>query len=690
MALSALDPGGMQLARGVHFFVVSVAAGGFCYLTGGWLGVPDNLIFAVMGGAVALNAFIFTPPGTRRSEAIAFAKNVVVAIVVFGTGVFVGWHEIGFGEVPIESVWVLVIALGLYLRRYGPIATQYGLMITLMFMFMTLVNPTREEALWLVLSAVLAGAVGLLVQRTLWRPSALAVLTREIVRFQQAIAAEVNACRSSYSDLTPHWAKRAWDMLSRACERALAENPAERPRLQQINSTGLRSLMALKVVTEAVDNSHDDPPGDTEQRDFDRMYADATALLNAPSGPGPERAEAFANDARAARDDLIGDTGLPRVDKFHWVRQVLGLSRLIKTAEDMRVTASAFGQPWQEAAQNPASTPSSKKDGAAMGWRLAVQGAVAAGISVAIGLTFQLDHAYWATMTVFIVLSASLGATIKRTVERAIGTAIGVLIAIGLQPAVGDNVTVQIVLVGVAALPIFVLIERHYMVTAALIGFIVVLALHLIEGVGIAGMEARLYQTAMGASLALLASWLLFPIRAKDHVRPVVTNLLADCDAAIASAKAGDKVVKVSLAQLNGDSQTLTGELIGLNSERFILRHHSLDSSQLQAHADAIVGYAALYISTVRTLQGFTLPQRIRDLEDNLAEQVRLQLGADIDGDPNIERVDELLKSWQTSVPLDGSVPAREAVLVVEEYYYARKLIETTAGLRGALAGLRV
>ena len=689
-SLQALDPGGIRLARGVHFFVVSVVVGGVCYLAGGWLGAPENLLFAVMGGAVALNAFIFTPPGTRQSEAIAFAKNVGVALAVFGLGVVVGWREIGFGEAPIDSAWVLVIAFGLYLRRYGAVATQYGLMVTLMFMFMTLANPTREVALWLVLSALVAGVVGLLVQRTLWRPSALAALKREIVRFQRAVAAEVSACRSSDSDLPPHWAKRAWDMLSRACELALAQNPDERPRLQHINSTALRSLMALKVVTEAVDNSHDDPPGGTEQRDFDRMYADAINLLNAPSGPGPERAEAFAKDSRAARDDLIGDTGLPRVDKFHWVRQVLGLSRLITTAEDMRATAAAFGQPWQDAFQKPAGASSPRKDGAAMGWRLAVQGAVAAGITVAIGLIFQLDHAYWATMTVFIVLSASLGATIKRTVERAVGTAVGVLIAIGLQPVIGDNLAIQIVLIGLAALPIFVLIERHYMVTAALIGFMVVLALHLIEGVGIAGMEARLYQTAMGASLALLASWLLFPIRAKDHVRPVVTKLLADTDAAIGSAKAGDEVVKVSLAQLNGDSQTLTGELIGLNSERFILRHHNLDSYQLQAHADAVVGYAALYISTVRTLQGLTLPQQIRDLEDKLAEQVRVQLSADIDGDHDIQQVDELLKTWQTSVPLDGSVPAREAVLVVEEYYYARKLIETTAGLRSAMAGLRV
>ena len=39
---------------------------------------------------------------------------------------------------------------------------------------------------------------------------------------------------------------------------------------------------------------------------------------------------------------------------------------------------------------------------------------------------------------------------------------------------------------------------------------------------------------------------------------------------------------------------------------------------------------------------------------------------------------------------LDGSLPAREAMLIVEELYDARKLADTARGLRSALVGLRV
>ena len=691
--LKALDPGGVRLARGVHFLLVTAIAGGVCYVVAIWLKAPEAELFAILGAAVALNAFIFTPTGSRRSEAIAFLQNTGIALIVFGVGAVIGWQEIGFGHVPVDSVWVVVIAFGLYVRRYGAAATQYGLMVTLMFMFVTLANPTRELSLWLMLAAAVAGATGLLVHNVLWRPSAVAALKREVVRFQRAIASEVMACRMPDSDLPPHWAKRAWDMLSRASQLALAERPDERPRLQHINAIGLRELMALKVVTSAVHLSHGDPPSSTDRRDFNRIYADTIGLLNTPSAANGVSYKAFFDDMRTVRDDLVNDANLVRGEKFHWIRQILGLSRVVDAAKSMRSATDAIGEPWTEAVQKPAAV-SSGKDGAAMGWRLAVQGAIAAGATVAIGLIFDLDHAYWATMTVFIVLSASLGATIKRTIERAVGTSVGVIAAIGLHHVIGDDLSLQLVFIGLATLPLFVLIERHYMIAAGLIGFMVVLLLHVVEGVGIAGMEARLYQTALGASLALLASWCLFPIRAKDHVRPRALKLLADSDAAVASVRSGDAVAKVSLAQLNGDSQALTNELIGLNSERFILRHHSLDSSQLQAHADAVVGYTGLYLSTIRSLQNATIPDRIRDLEDKLAVQVRAQLSADADsdghGDQSVQALDDMVTTWQTAVPLDGSVPASEAMLVIEELYYGRKLVDTAAGLRRALAGLRV
>jgi len=325
-----------------------------------------------------------------------------------------------------------------------------------------------------------------------------------------------------------------------------------------------------------------------------------------------------------------------------------------------------------------------------MGWRLALQGLVAAGVTVAVAYAFDLDHAYWATMTVFIVLSASLGATIKRTVERAVGTAVGVLFAVGAMLLVRDNLVLQIVFASLATIPIFVLLERHYMIAAGLIGFLVVLALHLVEGVGLDGMTARLYQTGIGAGLALLAAWLVFPIHAVDNVGPLVRRLLDDCRKALVSIRDGAPMPVVSIVQRQTDAQALAGELVSLNSERFLSRHHGVAGMGLQAHADALAEYLALYLLSLQNLRSVEVTPAARQLQSELTERLIADLGHGLDiQEPQMDG-HALVEKWLAAAPLDGSIPSREALMVVEELYYGRKLIETLAGLREALVKLHV
>jgi uncharacterized membrane protein YccC len=293
-------------------------------------------------------------------------------------------------------------------------------------------------------------------------------------------------------------------------------------------------------------------------------------------------------------------------------------------------------------------------------------------------------------MTVFIVLCASLGATIKRTLERIAGTAVGVVVAVAIQPLIADSLILQVVLACLAGVPFFVLLDRHYMIVSGLVGFLVVIALHLLQGIGVDAMLSRTYQTALGAGLAVLAAWLVFPIRARDHVRSLVDKLLGDCRAAIEAVVAGDAVAQRSQARLNDDSQAITDELDNANQERFILRHHSPDSSRLQVHVDTAVGYLVLYIGTIHSLRDAAVPDTLRPLEDELATRVRANLKVDVDGKDSPCDLDNLVDTWQSAAPLDGSVPAHEAMLVVEELYYARRLVDTSAGLRSSLAGLRV
>jgi uncharacterized membrane protein YccC len=689
-ALMALDPGGIRLTRGVHLLLVTVASGLVGLVVDNRLDIPETPNFALFCGAVALNAFICTVPGTRRSETFGLLKNFGIAFGVFGLGVLVDWGDLGLGVWPVEFAWVAAIAFGLYLRRYGPAATQYGLMTMLMFMFVTLANPTREMALWLVLAVAVACVTTFVVFAVAWRPSAVATFRREAVRFQGAVATELDACRDKQSQLPAHWAQRAWEELVRAGQLALAEAPDERQRLQHVNALALRLLMALKVVTEATLQSAGGPPGEGERREIDRLFGDVLKLLTA----APDCAESMIAECQTAlstlRDDLLADRTLARRDKFHWLRQVIGLMRMIVSVDGLRRTTAGIGEPSTAPAPAPTPGPSASKAARNMGCRLALQGLVAAGTTVALAYIFDLDHAYWATMTVFIVLSASLGATIKRTIERAFGTTVGVLIALGVVFLLGDEFVLEIVLVSLATIPIFVLVERHYMITAGLIGFLVVLVLHMVEGVGIDGMTARLYQTAIGAGLALLAAWLVFPIHAVDNVKPLVRRLLDDCREALVSVRDGAAMPAVNIVQRQTDAQALANELVSLNSERLMSRRHGMESARLQAHADAVAGYLALYVLTLQNLRSAEISPSVRRLQRELTDRIAAELSSDLDSPILPGDAHDLIEKWQAAVPLDGSIPSRDALVVVEELYYGRKLIETLAGLKSAVASLHV
>jgi uncharacterized membrane protein YccC len=282
-----------------------------------------------------------------------------------------------------------------------------------------------------------------------------------------------------------------------------------------------------------------------------------------------------------------------------------------------------------------------------------------------------------------------LGATIKRTIERAVGTALGVGVALGVM-MYGDDPVILLGLAALATIPLFTLVERHYMVAAGFIGFIVVLVLHVVEGVDQAGMVSRLYETAIGAGLAVAAASFVFPIRSVDNVRPLVQHLLDDCREALISVRDGAPLPSVTMIERQADTQALADELVSLNSERFLTRRHGIGSARLLAHADALSGYLALFMFTLRNLRDTSVPSHVRELERELTERLVAALAAGIDEREPDPDLSDIVARWEGATPLDGSVPAREAVMVIEELYYGRKLVDTLVGLRQAVVRLHV
>ncbi len=115
-----------------------------------------------------------------------------------------------------------------------------------------------------------------------------------------------------------------------------------------------------------------------------------------------------------------------------------------------------------------------------------------------------------------------------------------------------------------------------------------------------------------------------------------------------------------------------------------------LSISRLQACTDALVGYLALFLTTLKALKGFDVPDNVRALEAELVERLSAVLSQGLDTGEEALDVDDIFERWQGVVPLDGSLPPHQVVLMIEEVYCARKVTQPLSGLRVALARLHV
>jgi hypothetical protein len=159
--------------------------------------------------------------------------------------------------------------------------------------------------------------------------------------------------------------------------------------------------------------------------------------------------------------------------------------------------------------------------------RFAVAYAVAAGLAMWIGITFDPTRAIWVATTTLVVMQPDAGANYRRIVGRIVGTVAGVIAAFVLTQATHSTVLLCALMLAIAAALPHHLRNRYWLHTA-LIALLILLAYDLATVAG-AGTEnvsmllvERLADVSMGCILALIGTAVAFPHRvgAPDGVSP--------------------------------------------------------------------------------------------------------------------------------------------------------------------------
>lgn len=111
----------------------------------------------------------------------------------------------------------------------------------------------------------------------------------------------------------------------------------------------------------------------------------------------------------------------------------------------------------------------------------------------------------WAALTIFLVLKPDYASTFSRGIERALGTALGAAAGAAVVEAAHHSHGAMVAAAGVAIAIAYALFEASYLFFAVFLTVFIVVLLALMGLPVLSTAEARIYDTVIGAALALAA-----------------------------------------------------------------------------------------------------------------------------------------------------------------------------------------
>lgn len=599
------DPGGVDGARALHLglsFIIVIFAG---LATSRALELDMDITFTMMAGTGALVMISFNPAASRRAEGRTMARLFLVSAAFLVLLTLIGP---GDGRVAAMLQKLLLIPLSftaLVLRRYGMDGQRLGLALIVVATVGTILSPTRFQAAFLLLAFCQGAAVAALVRLSPWRPSAVNAYVQSTLDIQNAVAAYLREMSEAVrndrpfpeaaSETLESLRARVWNALGNAT----AEAPEAREDFEALRAKFYRLRVAVELLATCIPHHVPNRPDwrgpFAAAADHIARRLEAVDINDIHSEERFERAVALLH-ARAFSAEL------PPEGRFALMRALTAFDRLSLVVTGIAAAETApFPPPHPETAAAPLPPPrplpllERTANGAARlsaPLKVACQGAIATSITTSLDLVFQLNHAYWATMTVMFVIGNSVGETYVRVRYRVVGTLIGVLAGILLYLAVGDRVWLLAILCMVAQLTSIVTQKDRYDVASAAVGFSVVLGLHLLDGLGAQGMLARIYETAIGAGIALLVSYVVLPVYLTEQLRPEVRAILTRCRDAFASwwPRPGMPATVAPLAQ---EVRQLSNRIPQLGAEQ-VFGHSAGDVANVVSTLDVLTTYLAL------------------------------------------------------------------------------------------------
>lgn len=539
--LVASDPGlgRFRMAGSGVLAMGSVLGVEYLYARATGAGPKNTLIAMLLGAVIAMMGSMALSGGARDNGITA-----VFFPVAMGSGLVVG-AAVASHHTLLLVVFVVVMFIAVYIRRFGVRFFGYGFMAWIGYFFASFLGATFGALPQLVIYVVIASGWVLLLSTTVLRSRSDRVLDRTLSAFEaRARALALAAAEVLGGGDSDHGRRRLHSRQVRLTEAALMIDGqlGEAAALPgRWSGAGLRrwlvdAQLAVDGLAMAALALAAEPEADLlragaaqvaralARGDATGADAAARALLDAAAQHGAGGTPAQHRGCHQARHLAVA--ALDYTDSArHWASAGAG-SRPVEDRGEFEpaVTLMMGNLPGSAAVARDVEARGrhwNPLTGLALTTRQAIQVALAGGLAILAGRELSPVRYYWAVIAAFVVFSgtATRSETVIKGANRVVGTLAGLGVAIVLADATAGHTPAVLAVILVSMFAGFYLFRISY---AFMIFFITIMVAQLYSVLHefTAGLLIlRLEETAVGAGIGIAVALLFLPVSTRDTAR---------------------------------------------------------------------------------------------------------------------------------------------------------------------------
>ncbi|WP_190815226.1 FUSC family protein [Saccharopolyspora pogona] len=480
-----------------------------------WWGQP--LPLAMIGAVVAINSSLgVNDPDRRQQQITNLLMPLPAAFALLLSILTAPWALLH------SLLFLVVIFAATYIRRFGPRFFPLGMVAFMGYFFAMFLSPQLPQLPALIAAAV-AGALSAFVMRfVVLRDDPEGVLERG----RRTLLAQVHGLLHAVRDVAEHLdsAQRRRELHNRSVRlnetSLMLENTVG--QLDTLDEAG-RELLRQRLL-------------DVELA-AENLLTPLMRLVDHPSGGDtvPHAIGALLAVLRTEPEEIREATRLvaERIEQQGSVEVAMAVRRLgAGLAELADATGELGGERQVEEAPEPAEEAEPSDDGETglqrPELRMAIQVTCATALAIMLGQLVSPNRWYWAVITAFVVFIStnSRGELLVRAWQRTAGTVLGVVAGILVAAQITGNTLAEIAMILVCVFLGFYFAGYSYAVMTFFITTLLGALYGMLGTFNVAVLEARLWETAVGAAAGVLAAVFVLPTRTRSLVRDNIQDFL--------------------------------------------------------------------------------------------------------------------------------------------------------------------